>query len=1151
MTQSAVDPNSPAQANGLTAGSVAFLLPELLRDEGKFRLVLLTKDDAEAERLSQDLEFFASFRGSEWQNTHRLLLTGWEQSPYRNMQPGLASRLTRLQVCHFLATSAKSESWVLVSSVRSFLQTAASPQHLARSLRLKKGMKINPADLANHLISIGYTKLENVEDPGTFAERGAILDIFPPSLENPIRLEFFDVEIESIRLFNPETQRSVRLFSAEEEVDVIPTREFACDLTSLLAARERIKDWSDQHDLPRMARERLSLLLSQGVVTPEMDFLLPFFRDSASWPASLLPENTRLCLVEPEQIRETYAAWVEKEADLYKSSLEKAQVVPGPETLFQPLDEALAAPAWRKVSEARELALLEAKPRFERIRLAAKKKAADMPGLMRTLERMREQLTPVTIVANSQSQLDRVLFLLNQHRIRAIAVRGEADLPKDPSIVALALGRISESFRLPEKNLAFLSEDEIFGEKNHGTRPAGARRRANAPPVNMDDLIPGDLVVHHEHGIGRYVGLQRMKALGTEGDFMQLEYAAGDRLYVPVYRLESLSRYIGTAGESAALEKLGSGGFSKTKDKVKSAIKDIAEDLLRVQAERELREGMAFSPPDDEYRRFEAEFPFDETPDQAKAIQETLDDMCLARPMDRLVCGDVGFGKTEVAIRAAFKAVQDGKQVAVLVPTTILAEQHYLSFSNRMSSYPVRLASISRFKSKREQAGVLADLAEGKLDIVIGTHRLLSKDVKFRDLALVIVDEEQRFGVEHKEKLKQLKATTDVLTLTATPIPRTLQMSLMGLKDVSIIRTPPGDRLSIKTHLAAFDADLIRDAIRNELSRGGQAFFIHNRVQTIGKIQEMLERLIPEAKFVVAHGQMAEGQLERAMVGFYQKQYDVLIATAIIENGLDVPNANTLIVNRADTFGLSQLYQIRGRVGRSQTRAHAYFLLPETVSVTDDARERLSVLQRFVELGSGYMIATHDLEIRGGGDVLGQQQSGHIAAVGYEMYLELLQEEIQRRKGEKVAAPLEEVEINVPFYAVISETYVPDMKTRLALYRRLSSLRTEEEIDDARQELEDRYGDPPRETEELLCILRLKVLMRRMGLKSLSHGPKGMSLMPGKDPVLEPALILQLVHTKPMEYSILPEGKFVIKGDFFSASELYDRLRQMLSNCTQ
>jgi transcription-repair coupling factor (superfamily II helicase) len=668
----------------------------------------------------------------------------------------------------------------------------------------------------------------------------------------------------------------------------------------------------------------------------------------------------------------------------------------------------------------------------------------------------------------------------------------------------------------------------------------------------MDDLATGDLVVHAEHGIGRYLGLARMKALGTEGDFVQVEFAGGDKLYLPIYRLESLGRYIGASSSTTAhLDKLGTGGFEKTKSKVKAAIKDIARDLLRVQAERASRPGHAFSAPDEEFREFEAEFPYDETPDQAKAIDDTIHDMHQPSPMDRLICGDVGFGKTEVAIRAAFKAAQDGKQVAVLVPTTILAEQHYLNFSDRMKAYPVKVASLSRFKAKKEQLATLKELSEGKVDIIIGTHRILSKDVQFKDLGLLIVDEEQRFGVEHKEKLKQLKASTDVLTLTATPIPRTLQMSLMGLKDISIIRTPPGDRLSIKTYLANFDENVIENAIRHELGRGGQVFIIHNRVQTIGKIAELIERIVPEAKVAVAHGQMPETQLERAMIGFYQKKYDVLIATAIIENGLDVPNANTLIVNRADTFGLSQLYQIRGRVGRSQTRAFAYFLVPETSVITEDARERLAVLQRFVELGSGYHIATHDLEIRGGGDVLGQSQSGHIGSVGYEMYLELLQEEVHRLKGEEVAKPLEDVEINLPFPAMLPDSYVPDMKDRLALYRRLSSLRLEEQVDDAKKELEDRYGTLPAEATELLKVIHLKVLMRRMGLRSLTVGPKGASLSPGKDPLLEPGTILYLIQSRPDQYAILPEGKFVLKGDFSTSSELYDRLRQLLASATQ
>jgi transcription-repair coupling factor (superfamily II helicase) len=1137
---------STAHFSGLSLPALAYLLPEIAREGKELRALLLTADESGAEHLFRDLEFYSAFRAAEWKETELHYLPGWEQSPYRNLQPSLSDRFERIRVSHRLMS--QNGSWVVVASLPAFLQAAADPAFLAESFPLKKGMTIPPEELCRKLEHFGYSPADSVEDPGTYSLRGGILDLFAPSSDHPVRIEFIDEEIESLRLFNPETQRSVRILSENDSVEVIPAREFACDPENLLAARERFKEWCDQQDFPRTARERIGTLLGQGIVTPEMDYLLPFFREKQSWIPDLA-QNASLILVEPEKIKQQFEEWESKQEELFQASLARQNAVPEPSRLHQNLSAAIEAKGWAKIAEARELALGDQAPRSARIRLSAKKKSADVDGLIKKLGALRNAGLNAVLVANSQSQLDRLLFLLNQHKVRSLAVKAESDLPKDPSFVSLILGTLSESFELPEKSVAFLSEDEIFGEKKHIPRE---KKRSSAPPVVVEDLQVGDLVVHTLHGIGKYLGLSRVKALNSEGDFALVEYSEGDKLYVPVYRLESLSRYVGTAGASSAhLDKLGSGSFAKTKEKVKAAVKDIAQDLLRVQAERTTKEGFAYSAPDDEYRNFESEFPYDETPDQEKAIRDTLDDMQAPQPMDRLVCGDVGFGKTEVAIRAAFKAAQDGKQVAVLVPTTILAEQHYLTFSARMANYPVKIASLSRFKSRKEQAATVQEVEEGKVDILIGTHRLLSKDIKFKDLGLLIIDEEQRFGVEHKEKLKAMRATTDVLTLTATPIPRTLQMSLMGLKDVSIIRTPPGDRLTIKTHLATFDEEIIRNAIRTELGRGGQVFFIHNRVQTITKIANLVEQLVPEAKTVVAHGQMPESQLERAMIGFYQKQFDVLIATAIIENGLDVPNANTLIVDRADTFGLSQLYQIRGRVGRSQTRAYAYFLMPETAVVTDEARERLAVLQRFVELGSGYTIATHDLEIRGGGDVLGQAQSGHIASVGYEMYLELLHAEIHRLKGEKVAAPQEEVEINVPFSALLPQDYVPDMKSRLIMYRRLSAVATEEDAASARQELEDRYGPLPTETGELLWILRLKVLMRRMGLKALTLGPKGISLTPGPDPVLNPTLIMALVHNYPKEYSILPEGKFVIRGAFNSGSQVYDKLRQILSNSMQ
>lgn len=1137
---------SEKEWGGLSRGPASFQLISLLGSEQPTRAAILCNSEEEAEKWFQDLEYFSKFLPQSWKDLPLLFLPGWEQSPYRLLQPSSSSRLERLRVLNHL--SKKDSPWIVVGSFAAFQKCAPEKSLFEGALSLKVGLKIQPDSLIHTLTALGYGKADSVEDPGNFSERGGIIDIFTPALDNPIRVEFFDENIESIRVFNPESQRSIRTFSGTESVAIIPVRDFFCDLASLQKARERLKNWCDHNDFPKASRERYSTLLSQGIAIPEMDYLLPFLQEKITWLPELLGHSATLILPEPETTISESEIFLHREQNLFEQSKEKMQPIPEPEQLYQRLETFVNHAAWDSIKYVRQLALKESAPQGERIYLKSKKGSPDIEGLSQKCRAWNDQGISVVLVANSQSQIDRISFLLSHQKIRTIPVHTHNDIPQNNGIVASTLGTLSESFYLPSKKIVFISEDEIFGQKSH----LRTSKKAKTPPLLVDDLSVGDLVVHADHGIGRYQGLQKITALQSEGDFAILEYADGDKLYVPVYRLETLNRYVGTPGAQGALDKLGSGSFTKTKDRVKSAVKEIAQALLRVNAERATKEGFQFSPPNDDYRTFEGEFPFDETPDQEKAILDTLDDMCNGRPMDRLICGDVGFGKTEVAIRAAFKAAQDGKQVAVLVPTTILAEQHYQTFSTRMANHPVKLASISRFRSKKEQDQIIEELKNGKLDIVIGTHRLLSKDVQFKDLGLLIIDEEQRFGVEHKEKLKMLKATTDVLTLTATPIPRTLQMSLMGLKDVSIIRTPPGDRLSIKTYLSAFDEEIIQTAIRNELSRGGQVFFIHNRVQTIHNIEEIIRRVVPEAKCVVAHGQMPETALEKAMVGFYQKQFDVLIATAIIENGLDVPNANTLIVNRADTFGLSQLYQIRGRVGRSQTRAFAYFLVPETGLITEEARERLSVLQRFVELGSGYNIATYDLEIRGGGDVLGQAQSGHIASVGYDMYLELLQDEILRLKGEKSQKKhLEEVEINVPFSALLPAEYVPDMKSRIALYRRLSSIDTEEAVEDSRKELEDRYGPVPREAEELLWILRLKVLMRRMGFKAITLGPKGLSISPGENPILEPGMIMALVQARPKEYSILPDGKFILRGEFKSVSQAHNVVRQLLQNATQ
>lgn len=1138
--------SSVFHASGYSRSSAAFSLSKLLATRSKNHVLILCSSDEEAEQWHKDLSFFAQFLKNEWSGTELFYLSGWEQSPYRLLQPTLTARYERLNVLYRISQNPQ-KNWVTVATIQTFLQAAPEKSFLEKSLKLRVGMNAPMENIENELIQLGYIKSASVEDPGTFAIRGGILDVCSPSEEHPMRVEFWDDVIDSIRFFNADSQRSIRALGKEDFVAIIPCRDFDSSLPNLHKAREKIKEWSDKNDISKSARERVNNLLGQGVLVPEMDYYIPFFQEKQTWVSDLLPSDTIIFIPEPDDFKSRNIVWETKEGEGFHVALQKQIPLPPPENLFQDLQSALTSKNIEKIVEVNSLPLHGEEMKYERLSFSSLKGHADIDSFISRAKKLNESGVHVVFVANSISQTDRLTFLLNQHKLRVFSIETAKDLSPNNPLVCTCLGTISESLILLENKIAFISEDHLFGQKSHSKNTA----KSKAAPVIVDDLQVNDLVVHAEHGIGKYLGLSKIKALNSEGDFALLEYADGDKLYVPVYRLEALNRYIGSPGVSGSLDRLGSGVFAKSKEKVKAAVKDIAESLLRVQAERARKEGYAFSSPDDQYRSFEAEFPFDETPDQEKAIQETLDDMCSPHPMDRLICGDVGFGKTEVAIRAAFKAAQDGKQVAVLVPTTILAEQHYLSFSQRIGKYAAKVASLSRFRSAKEQTAIVQELAQGKIDVIIGTHRLLSKDVVFKDLGLLIIDEEQRFGVEHKEKLKQIKATTDVLTLTATPIPRTFQMALMGIKDVSIIQTPPGDRLKIKTYISAFNEELIQSAVRMELSRGGQVFFIHNRVQNIHQIAEIIHRLVPEAKCVVAHGQMPETQLEKAMIGFYQKEFDVLIATAIIENGLDVPNANTLIVNRADTFGLSQLYQIRGRVGRSQTRAYAYMLLPENGLVTGDAKERLSVLQRFTELGSGYSVAAHDLEIRGGGDILGQAQSGHIASVGYEMYLELLQEEVLRQKGHTPTKKLEEVEINVPISALLPQDYVPDMKARLGLYRKLSSISSEELADDAQKELEDRYGELPKEAHELLWILRLKVLMRRMGFKALTMGPRGLSISPGMDPLLEPAMVLGLVATQPKRYAVLPEGKFVIYGKFESVRQVYNEVRQLQEGVMQ
>jgi transcription-repair coupling factor (superfamily II helicase) len=753
----------------------------------------------------------------------------------------------------------------------------------------------------------------------------------------------------------------------------------------------------------------------------------------------------------------------------------------------------------------------------------------------------------VLIPCHQAGQARRLYELLSHYRLpqEISEERFPQAALRPPGRVEILIGEISRGFRLEAERLVVIAEEEIFGKRVKRRGLSEARKQQLL--TSLAELKPGDHMVHIDFGVALYRGLQHLSLTGMEGDFLLLEYAGGDKLYLPVDRINLVQRYVGAEGIEPKLDRLGAAGWEKAKAKARAEVQEMAAELLKIHAAREVQEGFSFSPADDLYREFEASFAFEETPDQAAAIDQVIADMQSPRPMDRLVCGDVGYGKTEVALRAAFKAALDGKQVALLVPTTVLAQQHAESFAARLKDYPVRVEMLSRFRTPQQQKQILEGVKKGEVDIVIGTHRLLQKDVVFKDLGLLIVDEEQRFGVAHKERLKQFRAVVDILTLTATPIPRTLYMSMMGIRDLSIIDTPPVDRLAIKTFVSRSSDELIREAVLRELRRGGQVFFVHNRVQTIGAMADELRRIVPEARIVVGHGQMAEKELERVMLSFMHGEANLLLCTTIIESGLDIPSANTLIVNRADTFGLSQLYQLRGRVGRSKQRAYAYLLIPGEGSISPEARERLKIIQELTELGAGFRIATHDLEIRGAGDLLGARQSGDIVAVGYELYAELLDEAVRTLKGEAMPERVEpEIKLQIP--AFIPEDYVRDPNQRLLIYKKLTQPADEAEIDDIRAELIDRFGQLPMAAVYLLEVMRIRVLLKKLLVKEIELAGKELVLSFHERTPVSPDAITSLLRKEKGKYRFTPDFRLHARVADGSFEGVLAEARNLLNN---
>ncbi len=1117
------------RVQGLKAGARAFFLFRFLSETPLPALVIqpATKD---AERMTADLRFFFGEDDAASPFARRIhCLPAWEVVPFEDLSPTADVVAARIEGLYHLRQSANP---ILVTTPESLAQRVPPREEFSRRyLYLVEGDEIDRDTVARQLHDWGYRRVAMVEDRGEFSVRGGIIDVFPPAHGNPLRLQLSGDTIETVHEFDPVSQRIV---GQQSELLVLPVREFepagGRGGNVLRAIEARALDL----DIGRQERNLMLDGLSTGMLFPGVEFCLPYFYPALDTAWDYLPAET---LVWIDNAGEVDAALEQVWTTVQRRAAERDaehRFFPPPERLYARPAEWHAALARHRTIEIESLDLLGGGDAARRLsvrtfttgdlkakRVHQRREIGFAPTAAHVRSWCREG-NRVFFVASSEAQCQRLARLLETNDVpaKATSERFHTLLEAPGQHTHVVLGHLSEGFRLPDSRLVVVTEADVFGET-----PRRAARRVSVAQLlkNLSELKPDDYVVHLDHGIGLYRGLRHLQVAGTEGDYLHLEYAGGDRLYLPVHRISLVQKYVGSDGSAPTLDKLGGVSWERVKRKTRESVLAMAKELLAIYAAREVDERCSYCEPDAYFREFEAAFPFEETPDQKQAIEDVLRDLQQQKAMDRLICGDVGYGKTEVAMRAAFLAVMDGRQVAVLVPTTVLAQQHFTTFQQRFEGYPVQVETLSRFRTTAEAQQVIRGLKSGVTDIVIGTHRLLQADVGFKRLGLLVIDEEHRFGVSHKEKIKKLRKLVDVMALTATPIPRTLQMSLMGIRDLSVIETPPVDRLAVRTYITRYDEDIIREAILRELNRGGQVFFVHNRVENIDQVARHLRVLLPEVTMAVAHGQTKERELERVMMRFMSRQVQVLVCSAIIESGLDIPNANTIIINRADHFGLAQLYQLRGRVGRSHERAYAYLMIPGEHVITREAQKRLRVLQELDDLGGGFRLAAHDLEIRGAGNLLGKQQSGQIAAVGFELYTQMMEEAVQELRGE-TRRPAVEPEIQLGLPAYIPNSYISDENQRLTFYRRLAGACSSAELDDLAGELRERYGPIPPLVDSLLRIMDLRRTLKAcmVARATLRHGAITLQFHP--EAPVEVDRLLALVERN--------EGRFKLSADF-------------------
>ncbi len=1149
-------PPLPAKASDVRHwGNVSEgLLPLLLAHavgQHKGLKVVITQDSEEAQSIERALNFFLGRQQASWGESRAddqspvMILPDWETLPYDAFSPHEDIVSTRLQTLYQLPTV---KAGVLIVPVNTLLHRLPPPQFLQQnSIVIKTGQPLPLNQYQQVLAGAGYRHVETVFSHGEFTVRGSIIDVYPMGSERPLRVELFDDEIESIRTFDPETQRTVEKIPS---IALLPASEFPWDK----AAREGFRNrWG--HFFPAIGKESpIYNDLCAGIKTPGLEYYLPLFFDQTATLFDYLPPQTLIFSTAALETSSNHF-WAEILERYESLRHDRLRPLLPPAELFLRTEQLFAAlKSFARVSVSREPleAQSEGRISFESNRLPDISVNHKLPDPLQGLKSLLlEPATRILVCAESTGRRESLETMLASNGLQPVSYPNWQAFLDAPAPLGVTIGGLKTGCIIGATGLVVVAEADLYGQRilQRRRRKKDSGVNSDAVFANLTELSEGAPVVHIDHGVGRYRGLQTLEIDGQMHEFLTLEYAEKAKLYVPVSSLHLVSRYSGSEDTQAPLHKLGTDKWSTAKRKAIEKIRDTAAELLDIYTRRQAKAGFAYDHPDTAYRAFSDSFAFEETPDQQAAIEAVIADMTSTRPMDRLICGDVGFGKTEVAMRATFLATYSGKQVAVLVPTTLLAQQHYESFKDRFAETAVKVELLSRFRNSKEQSNVLEQLASGAVDIVIGTHKLLQQNLAFKNLGLLIIDEEHRFGVQQKEKLKSLRAEVDILTLTATPIPRTLNMALGGMRDLSVIATPPARRLSVRTFVRQRSDDLLKEAILREILRGGQVYYLFNEVKNIDKEAQDLQQLVPEARVTVAHGQMRERELEQVMSDFYHKKFNVLVCTTIIETGIDVPSANTIIIDRADKFGLAQLHQLRGRVGRSHHQAYAYLLTPadKEKKITADAEKRLEVIAGSQDLGAGFLLATHDLEIRGAGELLGEEQSGQIESIGFSLYMELLDQAVTAlKKGEvpNLDKPLQHgTEINLRIPALIPEDYLPDVHTRLIMYKRISAAPDQAALDELQVELIDRFGLLPQATKNLFRQTQLKMRAQDMGIVKIDAGNVAGRLEFSATTPVDPLCIIKLIQSAPAMYKF--DGADALKFTLTS-DEANDKIGALL-----